>query len=163
MSANTKINLIVDKMKTYWVGGGGGFHFGWAQEVDNIHSKTLPLMVMNPPEINVSTKSWSSNSISTNSNWTLIIYDVLPSQYNVTDDLKILEYWDTMETKTFDWIYNWWYYYENTMGIEFILTSPIQIIRIKEASNDRLLGLKVTFGFNFYRLCRDTNDFPEFV
>lgn len=164
MSANTKTNRIVDRMKHYWTDPAllnGGFYFGWPQEVDNIHSKTLPLMVMNPPEINVSIKSWSSNTISTNSNWSLIAYDILPSQYNVTDDLSILEFWDVLEDKVFNWFYNWWYYYENNLGVEFILTSPIQITRIKEASNDRLLGLKVTFGFDFYRYCADTSSFPE--
>tara|TARA_R110000737_G_C14321464_1_gene439762 strand:- start:92 stop:589 length:498 start_codon:yes stop_codon:yes gene_type:complete len=163
MSASTNTTAIVDKMKYYWVNAtpNRGFYFGWPQEVDNIHSKTLPLMVMNPPEIIVSTKAWSSNTISTNSNWALITYDVLPSRYNITDDLQILEYWDKMEDEVMFWIYNWWYYYENVLGIEFILTAPIQIIRIKEASNDRLLALKVTFGFNFYRLCANTNDFPN--
>ena len=108
-----------------------------------------------------STKAWNSNTISTNSNWTLITYDVLPSQYNVTDDLAILQFWDKMEDEVLIWIYNWWYYYENVLGIEFILTSPINIVRMKEASNDRLLAFKVTFGFNFYRLCANTNDYPN--
>ena len=162
MSATIKTNQIVDKMKCMWTQQtpNAGFYFGWAQEVDNIHSKTLPLMVMNPPEIIISTKAFNSNTILNNSNWTLIVYDQLPSRYNVTDDLKILEYWDGMEDKILSWFYNWWYYYENDLGIEFVLNAPIQIVRIKEASNDRLLGLKVTFGFDFYRWCGDINSFP---
>lgn len=162
MSANLKTNQIVDVMKYYWINqiGAAGFYFGWPQEVDNIHLKTLPLMVMNAPEITLSQKTWNTNTILNNSHWTFIAYEVLPSKYNITDDLKILEYWDILEDKVFEWFYNWWFYYENSLGIEFVLTSPIKIVRIKEASNDRLLGLKVTFGFDFYRYCADTTTFP---
>ena len=164
MSVNTRTNLIVDRMKFYWNGqtGGGGFHFGWPQEVDNIHLKTLPLLVLNPPEITLSPKTWNTNTILNNSHWTFIAYEILPSKYNITDDLAILEFWDTLEEKVLNWFYNWWYYYENILGIEFVLTSPIKIIRIKEASNDRLLGLKVTFGFDFYRYCATISNYPEF-
>ena len=162
MAQITKTNLIVDQMKTYWTGqtGGGGFYFGWPQEVDNIHLKTLPLMVLNPPQINVSTDSWNSNTILNDASWSLVVYDKLPSKYNVTDDLLILEFWDAMEDKALLWFYNWWYYWE-TQGNDFVMTAPMQITRIKEASNDRLLGLKITFSFNFYRYCGDISTFPR--
>lgn len=155
MSAIKKTNQIVDEMKTKWAAqvGGGGFYFGYPQEVDNIHSKTLPLMVVNPPEITISSNAWNSNTISNDSTWNCVVYDVLPSQYNVTDDLAILDFWDTIEDKTLSWFYDWWYSFES-IGVDFVSTSPIQITRIKEASNDRLLALKVTFGFNFFRYCK---------
>lgn len=163
MSANTRTNIIVDRMKFYWTNqtGGGGFYFGWPQEVDNIHLKTLPLLVLNPPQITLNPKSWNTNTILNNSNWTFVAYNVLPSKYNVNDDLKILEFWDTLEDQIINWFYNWWYYYENDLGVEFVLTAPIQITRIKEATNDRLLGLKVTFGFDFYRYCANIDNYPN--
>tara|TARA_R100000808_G_C2088049_1_gene109466 strand:+ start:245 stop:751 length:507 start_codon:yes stop_codon:yes gene_type:complete len=166
MSANLMTNQIVDRMEYYWTfavapNPNPTFHFGWPQEVDNIHNKVLPLMVLNPPEITVSTMDWNKNHILNNSNWTLITYEGLPRDYNVTDDLKILELWDSMENDLFNWFYNWWYYYENQLGIEFVLTSPIKITRMKEASNDRMLALKVTFGFDFYRYCATTTDYPN--
>ena len=155
MGANKKTNEIVFEMKTKWTSqvGSGGFYFGYPQEVDNIHSKTLPLMVVNPPEITIPSAAWNSNTISNDSSWSCVVYDVLPSQYNVTDDLAILAFWDTIEDKTLRWFYDWWYSFES-MGVDFVSTSPIQITRIKEASNDRLLALKVTFGFNFFRFCK---------
>ena len=155
MGANKKTNEIVFEMKTKWTSqvGSGGFYFGYPQEVDNIHSKTLPLMVVNPPEITISSSAWNSNTISNDSSWSCVVYDVLPSQYNVTDDLAILAFWDTIEDKTLRWFYDWWYAFES-IGVDFVSTSPIQITRIKEASNDRLLALKVTFGFNFFRFCK---------
>jgi len=165
MSIAIRTNEIVDQMKFYWVNMPAPkpptFYFGWPQEVDNIHAKNLPALILNPPEITVSTKSFMSNTILTNSNWTLTIYDVIPSAYNVTDDLRILDFWDAMEDGALNWIYNWWYYYENILGIEFVLTSPIKIVRTKEASNDRLLALQISFGFDFYRLCANTQNFPN--
>ena len=147
---------IVTQMRANWLATtSGGFHFGNPQEVDNIHNKTLPLMVLNTPQITISTDAFNSNTISNDSNWSLTVYNILPSQYNVTNDETILQYWDTMEEQILHWFYVWWYYYSNVVGHEFILTTPIQITRLKEASNDRLLGIKVTFGFNFYRYCKN--------
>lgn len=156
MGAIKKSNQIVDQMKSDWLAqvGGGGFYFGYPQEVDDIHSKTLPLMVLNPPDMQISTIAFNKNTIEQKSNWTFVMYDYLPSTYNVTDDLAILDFWDSMENKVLEWFYDWWYYFEG-VGIDFIMTTPIQIIRTKEASNDRLLGLKVTFGFDFYRFCKE--------
>ena len=70
MGAIKKSNQIVDQMKTYWLAqiGGGGFHFGYPQEVDDIHSKTLPLMVLNPPEMQISTIAFNKNTIEQKSN-----------------------------------------------------------------------------------------------
>lgn len=155
MSGIIKSNEIVDQMKIAWTSqtGGGGFHFGNPQEVDDIHSKTLPLMVINSPQMSISIDSWKKNTILQNSNWTLSVYENLPSKYNVTDDLKILEFWDTMENKVLEWFYVWFYYYE-TQGHELDMTSQIQITRLKESSNDRLLSLKITFGFNYFRFCK---------
>ena len=145
---------IVDQMLSMWQSfPNSEFYFGNPQEVDNIHNKTLPLMVMNTPEMKLTTQNWEKNKIDIESNWTFIVYDNIPSTYNVTDDTKILELWDTMENQIFTWFYLWWYYFEG-LGHQFVMTSPIQLTRLKESSNDRLLAIKVTFGFNFFRLCR---------
>ena len=53
---------IVNQMKSSWeTSTTGSFYFGNPQEVDNIHNKTLPLLVMNTPEITIQTQSWNSN------------------------------------------------------------------------------------------------------
>ena len=162
MSAIKDTQDIVNQMKGSWINSTmGSFHFGNPQEVDNIHNKTLPLLVMNTPQITIQTKAWNSNTISCDSSWTFVVYNNIPSTYNVTNDITILGLWDTMENQTLFWFYDWWYYFENSYGVEFIMTSPIQITRLKESSNDRLLGLKVTFGFNFYRYCKEINTNPS--
>lgn len=143
---------IVKLMESKWTSqsGEGGFHFGWPQEVDEIHSKKLPLMVMNPPMQTISTNSYNTNTILADSNWTFTVYEL--NNTTTRDDLIILELWDTLEDKVLKWFNSWWLDFES-QGNEFVMTAPIQITRTKEASNDRLLALKVTFGFNFYRYC----------
>ena len=294
MSALTNSEEIVTKMITEWSSTGGESVFGYPQDVDNIHKKVLPLMIINPPEMIISTTDYNRNTILVNSNWTFTAYEkhdtslknelgdeliqnaqdwtgatgstppnnwtdasvgAVPdfsvaaptntmkmentaggfstqlfqkftleigqtyrcdfsglggvvnsylligttefgSEYisvpayatsdlvfefvatsvdicvglvaggtignyiscnsisikKVNHNLEILAEWDVLETKILSWFNKWWYSFEDD-GNDFVLTSPIQITRIKEASNDRLLGLKVTFGFNFYRYC----------
>lgn len=153
MSAITNTNQIVDQMKQYWIFiSGGQFYFGYPSEVDNIHSKTLPLMIMNPPQMTLTAQKYNSNVVDMQSNWTFTIYNNVPSTYNVTDDLKILELWDAMEDDLLQWMESFWGHF-GSYGIDFVMTSPLQITRIKESTNDRLLGLKVTLGFDFFRFC----------
>jgi len=157
MSVIKKTNQIVDRMKGSWINATGGtYYFGQPQDVDNIHSKTLPLMVMNPPQCTMKAENFNKHTFAVDSNWTFVVYNNLPSRYNVTDDLAILEFWDTMEDSVLYWFIDWFNLFEAD-GVEFIMTSPVQITRLKEASNDRLLALKVTFGFNFYRYCEATS------
>lgn len=158
MSAITNSNLIVDQMKSYWnlTTTGGQFYFGYPSEVDNIHNKQFPLMIMNPPTMTLSATNYNSNVVDMKSNWTFTIYNNLPSTYNVTDDTKILELWDTMENQCLFWLQSWWGHF-TSQGIDFVMTTPIQIVRLKESTNDRLLGIKVTMGFDFFRYCNFNN------
>ena len=159
MANITGTNKIVGKMKLQWLSvTTGSFYFGNPQEVDNIHNKTLPLMVVNTPQITIQTDAWNSNTISCDSSWSFTVYNNLPSQYNVTNDTAILTFWDAMENDVLEWFYAWWY---EEIAKGFVLTSPMQITRLKESSNDRLLGLKVTFGFNFYRYCKELTNPPS--
>ena len=154
MSAITNTNQIVDQMKQYWIftTTSGQFYFGYPSEVDNIHNKQFPLMIMNPPTMTLKAEKYNNNVVDMQSNWTFTIYANVPSTYNVTDDLKILDLWDTMENDCLRWLELWWRHFE-AIGNDLVMTSPMQITRIKESSNDRLLGLKCTLGFNFFRYC----------
>ena len=67
-------------------------------------------------------------------------------------NVELLKEWDNLENDVLHWFNNWWFEFVE-LGNDFVLTAPIQITRLKEASNDRLIGLKVTFSFNFYRFC----------
>ena len=67
-------------------------------------------------------------------------------------NVELLKQWDDLEDQVLTWFEKWWYSFEDD-GNDFNLTAPIQITRLKEASNDRLIGLKVTFSFNFFRFC----------
>ena len=299
MSNTINSRDIVSRMVNNWVFTNGECFFGYPQEVDEIHSKVLPLMIINPPEMTIAPADFNRNTILTNSSWTLTAYDkhdtslnqitgselilnginwvgatgnippddwtngsvpalalgseiigtsiykqtkAIPagvselgiyqqivleigktyrlkftgleglslvsgsnikigstlggdeygvfSSLTLTDkefdfiatgidcyvsivtsteigafteldtisikliesQLELLGEWDGLEDDVLKWFNNWWFEFVE-VGNDFVLTAPIQITRLKEASNDRLIGLKVTFSFNFYRYC----------
>jgi hypothetical protein len=296
MSATINSEQIVTKMIRNWAFTKGECLLGYPQHVDEIHSKDLPLMIINPPEMSIATSDFNRNTILTNSNWTFTAYnkhdtsfipvtggelvkngvnwvgatgniapddwtnisvpttalgsEIIGATYKQTNlavagvtelginqkvklitgrnyvlefngltgvagsniklgttagssdigifsaaihtdvifdftalsddcyitietspvigsaftelntisikesiiNVELLKEWDNLENNVLQWFNNWWYeFVEN--GNDFVLTAPIQITRLKEASNDRLIGLKVTFSFNFYRFC----------
>jgi len=156
MSNITTTTEIVSAMESAWNGQTapdfGTFHFGTPQEVDNIHNKALPMMMVYIPDTRFETKDIQSSQWLAKTNWTVVIYNNLPSTYNVTDDQAILGLWDTMENLLLLWYSSVCNTFENN-GQILNQTAPLNVTRLKEASNDRLLGLKATFGLDFYRGC----------
>ena len=296
MSNIINSEAIVRKMITNWTFTKGECLLGYPQHVDQIHSKVLPLMIINPPDMSIAPADFNRNTILTNSNWTFTAYnthdtslnpilsselvknglnwvgatgntppddwtnatvpttalgsEIIGATYKQTNldvggvteleiqqkvklvtgenyrltfagldgvsgshiklgstvggseigiftaltstdvvfdfiapeqdcyvsietsptitgaftklntisikainiDLDLLKEWDDLEDDVLKWFDLWWYSFVED-GNDFVLTAPIQITRLKEASNDRLIGLKVTFGFNFYRYC----------
>ena len=296
MSAIINSEEIVTKMIRNWTFTKGECLLGYPQHVDEIHSKDLPLMIINPPEMSIATTDFNRNTILTNSSWTFTAYNkhdttLIPvkgdelvkngvnwvgatgntppndwtnksvpttalgseivgatyrqnyltptgvteiaidqklkliigriyvvdinglngvpdsniklgtiagasdigifSGVTTTDvifdftataedcyitietspfiagaftelntisikesviNVELLKEWDNLENDVLQWFNNWWFEFVE-LGNDFVLTAPIQISRLKEASNDRLIGLKVTFSFNFYRFC----------
>ena len=157
MSQLTNTANLVSQMETQWLANGGGsFHFGNPQEVDQIHTKTLPLMVVNSPICQMNIDDVSKSTYLTSSSWTLTVYDNLPSSYNVTNDQTILGLWDSMETKVLNFFEDYWNHFIDN-GQSLVMTENIRITRLKESSNDRLLAIKITLGFNFWRQCLELN------
>jgi hypothetical protein len=154
MSNITNTKYIVDRMETLWSGisGGGTFHFGLPQEIDNIHNKRLPAMIVYPPTCQMKMDDIKSNFALMNCQWELVIYDNIPSTYEITDDKKILALWDEMENKLLSFYSSLFNTMENN-GVIMNMTSPLQITRLQNATNDQLLGIKFSFGSDFFRAC----------
>ena len=85
----------------------------------------------------------------------MVAYDYLPSDYKVTNDQTILTKWDNLETKILN-VYSNTYEHYIDEGSEIIMVSPLTLTRLLDASNDRMLAVKITFGWNFYRYCPTT-------
>ena len=153
MSNNITTRSIVDHMQNEWTSlTNGSFHFGMPQEIDNIHNKTLPIMIVYPPTCQIKMDDIRANHGLMNCQWELVVYDNVPSTYEVKNDKTILTLWDTMEN------YVIVFYQELFKEIEregrvMNMTSPLQFTRLQNATNDQLLGIKLTFGADFFRRC----------
>ena len=157
MSNLSTTNEILSNMQNVWTTlYAGGFHFGTPQEIDNIHNKTLPLLFVYTPQTRFETNDIQSSQWLAKTEWTVVIYNNLPSTYNVTDDLAVAGLWDTMENQLLVWYESVYNTFE-TQGKIMNVTSPLTVTRLKESSNDRLLGLKATFGWDYYRRCLTLN------
>ena len=75
MSATINSEQIVTKMIRNWAFTKGECLLGYPQHVDEIHSKDLPLMIINPPEMSIATSDFNRNTILTNSSWTFTAYN----------------------------------------------------------------------------------------
>ena len=151
MATSVNAKNIVDIMETQW---GGGFHFGFSQEIDNIHNKTFPFLVVTPPTSTFNGFRVNNSYWETSTQWTVSVYNNLPSAYKVTDDKQILLLWESMENTLLGWFENIIASSSNTFGENVMFdNTTIQIQRISNASNDRTLSIKSTFSLRYFRNC----------
>ena len=161
---NTYLAEIVDKMDFIWVDNccgvdeGSGlpcpqFHFGYPSDVDEIHNKRLPLMVVNPPTSTSVADEYERNVVNTTTVFKLQIYNHMPSEYmerTTSWDIKKAVLWDGMENCFYKWLNE----LLKTLGSKLILgNGVVQITRRTQSSNDQMLQIECTFNLNYYRHC----------
>ena len=79
----TDLNDIVTEMESVWTSfrcsevqaNVNGFQFGWPQEVDDIHKKDLPLMIVNPPTATLEVGDLTREYGISNNLYTIQIYN----------------------------------------------------------------------------------------
>lgn len=149
----TKLQDIIIQMQSMWTqfkckgedqGHFNQFLFGWEQEVDDVHLKYLPLMVMNIPSSSASTIQIEKEIVKTSTSFVCQIYDYKPSRTNA------LTYWDNME----DCFYYWLELFLLAMGSKVQMGSgSLKITRTKQASNDQLYQIECRFNLDYFRYC----------
>ena len=92
MSVNTSLYNICDKIRDKWESTGNQFIFGTPQVVDNIHSSNALrngklIMIMYPPSLTAPLKELkrTDNAWNEMASFTFMVYDYLPSEYNVIE------------------------------------------------------------------------------
>ena len=110
------------------------FHFGYPQEVDDIHKKNLPLMVVNPPSSIASTNEIQlDQNVLTNTSFVLQIYDHFPSSMTGQPSINKADNFDNLEKCFYYWL-------ENTIdahGTKVQLSAgSLRIERSTTSSND---------------------------
>ena len=163
--ANNLSNLqsIVGEMKTQWTSfkcdetqaANNGFYFGWSNEVNDIHNKTLPLMIVNPPTSTIEATNYEKNYGIQSSSYTIQIYNYVPSTAYGLNPEYITQLWDDIENCFYVWLES----VLNTLGPNVcVLASPaISITRSKDAANDALFVCQFNFNLQTYRTCLTLN------
>lgn len=158
MNNNTDLFEMVTIMKNVWesfrcnekLANLNGFHFGWAPEVNDIHEKNRPLMIVNPPSSNAVIDDFERNVVNTTTQWRLQIYDFYPSENFNKNNIHYAESWDKLE----DCFYYWLQTVLNDLGAKCVLgNGSLGIVRTKDASNDQMYMLDITFNTNTFRYC----------
>jgi hypothetical protein len=157
MANLTDLNDIISEMKTRWVanpckeGGSNGFHFGWPQEVDDIHQKTLPLMIVNPPSSTIQAGDIDREYGIQSTRYVVQVYEFIPSDAYAQTPEYIANFWDSIENCFYTWLEN----VLNGLGPSKVIMrdGTINITRTKEASNDRLFMCQFEFNLSTYRTC----------
>jgi hypothetical protein len=160
MDNTTKLITIVRQMDTSWtsfrcdpVEGQthyNGFLFGWQHEIDEVHSKDLPMMVVNPPSSSASTIQMEYEQVKTNTSFELQIYDYMPSAQFGQPSTELADHWDKMEN-----CFYWW-----LSDVLLALGSRVQlgsgsvvITRTKQAANDQNFSINCKFNLDYFRFC----------
>ena len=180
--ANKKISLkeIVEHFQKKWFltndnPNKRGFWFGYPQEIDDRHEKRYPFMFVLPPEMKFKLNDLQKDTYLAYSKFTVLIYDFLPSEYKIknesaepasqyNDGMKYVNDWTFIftlaqiwwadcwnrkhtDTVTKNLTPEWWNDYQTDF------TEPLNIELLSDATNDRTLGVKLTFGISHYRFC----------
>lgn len=163
--ANNLLDLedIITEMRTQWTGfrcdegqaNNNGFHFGWAHEVDELHNKNLPLMVVNPPSASLTIDDIEHQYGKSTNQFTIQIYEYVPSTMYGQNSVYISSRWDNIENCFYVWLEN----LLNTLTPQKCVLSSgtLNITRTKDASNDALLMSQFTFNLLTYRKCLTLN------
>ena len=156
-SNTTDLYTIVSQMDTVWSGFrcseaqplNNQFHYGYPQEVDNIHDKNMPLMVCNMPTSTSTLSEYEKNIVDNTTNFKIQIYQYRPS------DVPAITAGDAL---LMDGMENCFYLFLqtvlNNLGSRVVLGGgSLNISRRDQSSNDQLLQLDITFTLNYYRYC----------
>jgi hypothetical protein len=126
------------------------FIFGYPQDVDDLHTKKLPLMVCNIPTSTSVADEYERNVVNNTTVFKIQIYQYEPSRYAIPNDLIKAKLWDDME----NCFYFWLNMFLIEMGSKVVLgNGVVQITRRTQSSNDQLLQIECTFNLNYYRWC----------
>tara|TARA_R110000787_G_scaffold204451_9_gene314976 strand:- start:3603 stop:4091 length:489 start_codon:yes stop_codon:yes gene_type:complete len=157
MANNTvDLNEIVNQFKSKWESFSciddvsvNQFIYGYPHQIDELHDKSLPVMVCNYPNSTSPIPEYQGNYVNTTTQFTIQIYGYT-SGISRSSDISINSKWDRMEECFYFWLQN----VLNSLGSKVTLGSgSVQISRRDQGSNDQLIKLEIKFNLNYYRYC----------
>jgi len=163
MAQFTSMNNIVGTMEAAWTSFRCGkegspmntFHFGWEQEIDNLHNTRGTTMVVNPPISSTGKISIDREVVKTNTSFTLQIYSNVPSEtFGQQNFAAYSTIWDGMEHCFYQWLETTL----NVLGSRVQMgTGSVSITRRNQSSNDQMFQIECRFDLDYFFRCFEFN------
>ena len=152
--AITRLTDIITVFESKWTYG--DVKFGYEPDVNQDHDTKYPLMLVEPPvssipEINNGREEYTLE---------LNFYNLYPQAAQSVVSLQ--KRWDNLQDLANEWLdmvlKN---YLENSVGV-YLNDESIEIERVKDVSNDRLVQIKMTFTISAFTKCfRPVSNYPS--
>jgi len=152
--AITRLTDIITVFESKWTYG--DVKFGYEPDVNQDHDTKYPLMLVEPPvssipEINNGREEYTLE---------LNFYNLYPQAAQSVVSLQ--KRWDNLQDLANEWLdmvlKN---YLENSVGV-YLNDESIEIERVKDVANDRLVQIKMTFTISAFTKCfRPVSNYPS--
>jgi hypothetical protein len=146
--AITRLTDIVDAMKSKWTYGDKDFAYEF--EVNQHHNTQYPYLMIIPPDSQLPEvyNGWESY------NFEIDFFDLYQTKSQQT--VKLEQKWDNLEDLSLEWLNNVMIKFNNPTGSNvgvYFLEESIDIERVKEVANDRLIQIKMKFTMRGVTRC----------
>ena len=152
--AINKLSDIVEVFESKWIFGDS--KFGYEGEVNQDHSTTYPLMLITPPT-SIMPEIYRGREE----------YEFEINFYNLYSQatqsvVTLQKRWDNLQYLANEWLDTVLINYQDTTVQAYLNDESIEIERIKDANNDKLVQLKLTFTMSGFTKCfRPQSTYPS--
>ena len=147
----TDIITVFDSKWTY-----GDVKFGYEGEVNQEHDTKYPLMLVEPPESTIPVVYDGREEYTFEVNFYNLYSQAAQSV------VTLQKRWDNLQDLANEWLDFVLKYYQDTTVEAYLNDESIEIERVKEVANDRLVQIKLTFTMSAFTKCfRPVSHYPS--
>jgi len=152
--AITRLKDIVTVFENKWTFGDS--KFGYDGEVNESHSTKYPLLLINPP-LSTMPEIYSGRE---EYEFEINFYNLYPQAAQSAVTLQ--HRWDNLQDLAMEWFDMVLKNYQDNVVDVYLNDESIEIERVKEVANDRLVQIKFTFTMSAFSKCfRPTSTYPS--
>ena len=152
--AITRLKDIVTVFENKWTFGDS--KFGYDGEVNESHSTQYPLLLINPP-LSTMPEIYSGRE---EYEFEINFYNLYPQAAQSAVTLQ--HRWDNLQDLAMEWFDMVLKNYQDNVVDVYLNDESIEIERVKEVANDRLVQIKFTFTMSAFSKCfRPTSTYPS--
>jgi len=152
--AITRLKDIVTVFENKWTFGDA--KFGYDGEVNESHSTQYPLLLINPP-LSTMPEIYSGRE---EYEFEINFYNLYPQAAQSAVTLQ--HRWDNLQDLAMEWFDMVLKNYQDNVVDVYLNDESIEIERVKEVANDRLVQIKFTFTMSAFSKCfRPTSTYPS--